>query len=133
MKKNTKIAIGVGVVLILALSSCGSSNNTSEPAPAVTVTKTVTEPAPVVEPAPATDLPSGGVVDAIRGYDSWYNDIDSATITDTAQSICGALQGGASVEDVLVVAETTIGLDHAPALIAGAIAYLCPDQSYKVN
>lgn len=128
MTKNTKIGIGVGVVLLLVLSSRGNNSDTATPAPAVTVTKTVTEP------APATDVVSSvGMADAIRANDPIYYEVDDATINETAQSICDALQSGSSVEDVLTVAESTIGLEHAPALIAGAISFLCPDQKYKVN
>ena len=130
MTKNKKIfAGGSAVVLALVLSGCGGGVKSSEPAPVVT--KTVIQEVPAA-PEPVTPA-SGNLADSVRAYDSWFSNVDDATINDVAMSICGALQGGASVADVIDVASTTIGIEHAPAIIAGAIAYDCPDQSYKVQ
>jgi hypothetical protein len=121
---KTKVVSALAV-LMLGLTGCGSS---SEPQAVKTI---------VVTQAPADDTfvapvsPAGNLASAVQNQDPWFNSVDSATIVETAQTICDALQSGASANDIMVVAESTIGLDHAPAIIAGAVVYLCPDQGYK--
>lgn len=128
MKIKKTLAVGLTLVTALSLSACGIGSNTATPA--VTVTKTVVEPAPApaVETFSVSDLPN-----AVRLQDPYYYDADDASIIELATTICTTLQGGASVEDVALVVAEGLGADHATAIIAGAIVYICPDQKYKVG
>lgn len=124
---NKKTTVAIGALVLFGLTACGSTTAT----PTATVTKVVTQPE-----IPATDslgLDIAGLPDAIRAQDSWYNNVDDSTIIETATNICDALQRGSSIADIADIAATTIGTEHAPALIAGAIIYICPDQKYKVQ
>lgn len=127
MKKLS--AVTLAVVGLLALTACGSTGT-----PQATVTHTVTvvetpDPAPVdVSLGSSSDM-----VNMIQAQDSMFLEVDDATIITVAQSVCDALRNGASVTDVGAVATESIGSDHAAALIAGAILYLCPDQKYLIN
>lgn len=124
MVSKTKIAVGAGA-LALALTACGGSS-TPESTKTVTVYETV---AP--QPAPATD--SYGLVDAVRAQDSYFDSLDASMITETAQSICDGFDAGMTLSQLSEVAATTIGVDHAVVLTAGAIIYLCPEYSYLAN
>lgn len=116
-----KFFIGAGIIVFL-LASCGSTEST----PAPTVTKTVVQEAPQVSDE---DL----MVDMIRVKDSWFYDVEDYTIIETANLMCSALRDGASMEDIATIAIDNIGQEHAVALMAGALVYICPDQKYKVS
>jgi PBP1b-binding outer membrane lipoprotein LpoB len=113
-------------IAVFALAGCGSQ---AQPAPVVTVTKSVEAPAaPVPAPAPVSDI-----ANTVKANDPWFNSVSDSQIESVAQSICQALYSGASLADVVDVAGATIGYDHAPAIIAGALVYYCPDMKYLVD
>lgn len=112
-------------IAVFALAGCGSQ--AAAPAPVVTVTKSVEAPA---APAPA---PVSDISNTVRSNDPWFNDVPDYQIENVAESICKALYAGNSMEDIIAVAGETIGYDHAPAIIAGALVYYCPDMKYLVD
>lgn len=130
MKKP--VIISIGLVLTLAYcTSNGDAEATNTPAPTVTVTAEA--PAPVQEvPAPTEDQ-TALMVQLIREADPWYDGASDAQIIDTAQLVCDRLREGYTIDDVAVIAEDTIGIDHLIPLVAGAVTFLCTDQAHKIE
>ena len=131
-KKKVLIAVALGALVLFGLSGCGASTETATP----TVTVTKVETVAPIEPAPAPATETFDVADMpdnIRAQDSWFYEVDDATIIDVATSVCTALRSGVTIEEIGAVAADSIGIEHAPALIAGAIIFICPDQKYKVG
>ena len=120
--------LALAIVCVGLLTACGSTQ--SAPAPEVTKTVEVQVPAPA--PAPAGD-DTAGMVDMIRAADPMFYSVDDRQIIDTAYMFCETLRGGASLYEIGLIAQDTIGVDAAAALGAGAIIYLCPDQEYKIG
>lgn len=122
--------LALAIVCVGLLAACGST------APAPEVTKTVevqvpAQPAPA-QPAPASD-DTAGMLDMIRAADPMFYSVGDAQIIETAYLFCDALRDGASLTEIGLIAQDTIGVDAAAALGAGAIIYLCPDQEYKIG
>jgi PBP1b-binding outer membrane lipoprotein LpoB len=122
MKLKSVVAASFAV---LVLAGCGSQ--AAAPAPVVTVTKSVEAPAAPAAPA------GSDIANNVRSNDPWFNDVPDYQIESVAQSICKALYAGNSMDDIIAVAGETIGYEHAPAIIAGALIYYCPDMKYLVD
>lgn len=110
------------VVLSFLFFSCNDKPENPSP----TVTKTVVQEAPAVSDETL-------MVSTIRAKDSWFNDVSDYQIIDVAKLMCSALQSGSTIEEVGIIAIESIGQEHAIALIAGAITYLCPEQESKIT
>jgi hypothetical protein len=122
MKLKSVVATSFAV---LVLAGCGSQ--AAAPAPVVTVTKSVEAPAAPAAPA------GSDIANQVRSQDPWFNDVPDYQIENTAQLICDSLYAGNSLVDIIDIAGETIGYDHAPAIIAGALVYYCPDMKYLVD
>jgi ABC-type glycerol-3-phosphate transport system substrate-binding protein len=120
MKLKSVVAASFAV---LVLAGCGSQ--AAAPAPVVTVTKSVEAPA---APAYGSDI-----ANQVRSQDPWFENVPDHQIEETAQLICDSLYAGNSLVDIIDIAGATIGYDHAPAIIAGALVYYCPDMKYLVD
>lgn len=132
MSKDRKILVAIIAVAVLAFVYNSGSKSASSTSSSNTST-TTTQNAPSTTSGGSSSLSVYDMPDSIRSQDSWFYDVSDSQIIEVATSVCNALQGGASITDIGEVAAQTIGIEHAPALIAGAIIYICPDQRYKVS
>lgn len=119
--------IAIATLTFFILTAC-SSTPAAQPAPAPA-------PAPVTDDNLVTPIApnTNDLAAVVQAADPYWAAADASMIYDTAVSICTAFRNGATLSDVADIASTTIGVEHAPAIIAGAIVYVCPDQSYKVQ
>jgi uncharacterized lipoprotein NlpE involved in copper resistance len=122
MKLKSVVAASLAAFVLVGCSS------QAQPVPAVTVTKSVEAPAAPAAPAYGSDI-----ANQVRSQDPWFNDVPDYQIENTAQLICDSLYAGNSLVDIIDIAGETIGYDHAPAIIAGALVYYCPDMKYLVD
>lgn len=117
---------------LAALAACSSPS--ASPAPAVTVTATETERA--VAPAPAPDVYSDDeqYLDLLYGSSSWFYDIDETLLIDLGGSICGALDSGATLEQIAVAAlDSGIPMERAAELVAASVVVYCPWNESRVR
>lgn len=113
----------VSVLAVIGLSACGST-------PAPEVTKTVIQQVPTVSNQTSDEL---AMVASIRNQNSYFDNVDTQQIIDVAYQFCTALRSGTSLEELGQIGANTIGSEQLAVLGAGAIVYLCPDQSYRVS
>jgi len=131
---KTKLIIALGA---LALTACGGTKtvyvaNTDAPDTTTKVVKTTD--APIATPAPSLsdeDLFLLGV------YSSNTNPVyvDDETLIETGYATCLAFDGGATLEEVAVIAVTQAGgddriLELLASITASAVYYLCPQHAW---
>lgn len=125
MKIKTAASLALAACSLVALAACADPT-ASTPAPAVTVTETQTE-----RPAPAPEVPSTSDDDMYLGLlyssSSWFNGIDEDTLIELGHSLCGALDSGATLEQIAIAAmDSGVPTERAAELTAASILVYCP-------
>lgn len=90
----------------------------------------------LASPAPAQALTNNDrqYLRAVRGEAPALRQISSRQLIDVARSTCRYLRSGASVRTVLTDAiDAGLTRKVAVVIIAGSIAFYCPDQEWKVS
>jgi len=126
-----KIAIGIITAsLALFVAGCSSSTPTAAPAPA----PQAQAPAPAPYDPPVYSEKDAGEQAFLSLVQSEFGPVGDATALALGNSVCSALESGASLLAVgQVIVDNGFSSAQAGTLVGASIAGLCPEYEYLVN
>ena len=127
-----KIVIGVSVVsLALLIAGCSSSAPTAAPEP---IQQGNSLQAPVPYDPPVYSEEDAGEKAFLSLVQSEFGPVEDSTALALGNSVCSALESGASLLAVgQVIVDNGFSSAQAGTLVGASIAGLCPEYEYLVN